>query len=496
MKVDPFDSEALRRGLKKRTVRSAKVTLLSQAAIFGSQFVGGILLARALDPAVFGIVGMTIAITGFLDTFRDLGLSAATVQAKEITRRQLTSLFWINVAVGALLSGLTCAAAPVLGWFYGRADVQMVTLALSATFLISGLSAQQYAVLRRTMQFGVIARTEVAAMVLSYAFALAAAHNGWGVWSLVVQRLSRLVMTSIGLWISTGWRPGAPTWDPSTKGMLRFGGFLALNNIMNYAARNVDNIAIGKVWGAHALGLYSRAYNLLTLPLSQIGTPLAQVAIPAFSRLRDEPEKFRTSFITMQQSISMAVVPFVAALVSCAEPTILLLLGEKWREAASIYRWLAASAVTQPIATTCGILFVASGRSKEMSKSTLINSALAVISILAALPWGPVAVAASYSLSGLLLRTPILFYYSGKMTAVTSKDLLATLIPAVVLGAGIIAANQIILTSFGPFDHGIAIAVALVVAAAATGAMWLLSRRARIAVRESMSLVRAATGRN
>lgn len=443
-RLDPFDSAAIRSSLKARTAKGLGVTFATQMGLFSAQFLGSVLLARLLSPDDFGLVGMVVAITGFFDTFRDLGLTTATVQRKEITPNQVNVLFWINLAVSAGLGLLICLFSPFISYFYGRSELVPITIALSIGFMLFGANAQHSALLRRSMQFKTIAKIDIASTMFSICAALSAAWMGCGYWSLVLQRLSKPVAAGLGYWINSGWTPRRPGWDPSVKPMLRFGGFLAANNILNYAARNVDNIAIGRVWGGEQLGLYTRAYSLLMLPMSQLGPSMVNVVVPALGRIQNEAEKFRHAYLSLLRAIGLTVVPFVAVLISCSEAVVYLVLGPQWSGTAEIFRWLGVAAIIQPMTTTCGMLFVARGRSKELSKSTLITSMLAVLSIVCAVPWGTVAVAGSYAISGMLVRTPVLFHFAGKVSAVSTRDLYKSAIPSVLIAFAIISVNYLL----------------------------------------------------
>lgn len=475
-RVDPFDSQALQGGLGRRAVRGGAVTAGAQAVLFSVQFVGTILLARLLAPNDFGLVAMVIAVVGFLDTFKDLGLSAATIQRPEITRSQVNSLFWVNVAAGGVLTLATLALAPGLAWFYGRPELVGIAAAISVGFLISGVSAQQYALLRRSMQFGRIAAIDIVAAIVSTAAGLAAAWHGLSYWSIVVQRLTKPTVAALALWSTTSWRPGFQRWDPTVAPMLRFGGFLAVNNIMNYAARNVDNIAIGWMWGAGALGVYSRAYNLLLLPISQVSAPMLSVAMPAFSRLHDDPARFRQGYLYLLRVAGLVLVPPIAVLIACADDVVLLLLGGQWLEVAVIYRWLSVIALVQPMTVTCGILFLSSGRSKEMARVTLVNACLTVASIMIALPYGPAAVAASYAVSGLIVRTPILIHASARITAVTARDMYAIVVPQLLLGCAIVVCGWYAVQQIDTAHHWLRIAAATAVGTT-LGLLWIATSR-------------------
>jgi PST family polysaccharide transporter len=277
--------------------------------------------------------------------------------------------------------------------------------------------------------------------------------------------------------------------------MLRFGGFLAINNIMNYAARNVDNIAIGWMWGAGALGIYSRAYSLLLLPISQVSAPMLNVAMPAFSRLHDDPVRFRQGYLYLLRVTGLMLVPPVAVLIACADDVVVLLLGDRWTEVAAIYRWLGLIALVQPMTVTCGIIFLSSGCSKELARVTLINSCLTVVSIMVALPYGPAAVAASYSVSGVIIRTPILIHATAQVTAVTARDMYAAVVPQFLLGCVIAISASYSLHEIETSQHWLRIATSAAVGATLS-VLWLIaSRSQRASLRSIVALVAAGSRR-
>lgn len=473
------------------------ITLTMQAVLFSTQFIGTVVLARLLNPTAFGLIGMVVAVTGVLETFKDLGLSMATIQQKEINSSQVSVLFWFNLLIGLTLFLIGCGLAPVMVWFYGRPELLAITIALSCGFLMVGIHSQHYALLRRNMRFGSIARVEVTASIVSLAAGLTAAWQGMGYWSLVVQRLTRPFITSCGIWLSARWMPHRFKWDPSVKPMLRFGGFLAGNNLINYASRNVDNIAIGYTWGAASLGLYTRAYNLLMLPMSQLAPSLATVMIPALSRLREEPAKFRHAYLMLLRIIGLLVVPAMAMLLVSPDSVVYLLLGAKWLGAAEIFRWLGVAALIQPMATTCGLLFVSQGQAQQMSKCTLINTTLAVIAILAAVHWGPSAVAGSYAISGLLVRTPILFFFAGRISgSLKASDLYRAVLPSLLIAVVVISVGLVVLRIVEPVSPLSKIGLTLLSGIVVIAASVVIMPSQRATSRECYAILRQLVCRN
>ena len=164
--------------LKKKSVRGGMVTMVSQAASIGIQLTSTVVLARLLSPEDYGVIAMVMAVTSIAGLFRDLGLSSAAIQKKNLTRAQQSNLFWLNVVMGSLLTTIVAVGSPLVAWFYGKPELTAVTLALSASFLIGSIGTQHGAMLVRNMQFGRKAAATITGSVVSLVIAITLALNG------------------------------------------------------------------------------------------------------------------------------------------------------------------------------------------------------------------------------------------------------------------------------------------------------------------------------
>src|SRR5271165_1064399 len=169
-----------------------------------------VVLARLLTPADFGIVGMVTACTGFLEMFRDMGLSVATIQRASITHAQTSMLFWVNLAAGGILAALCAATAPVLTRFYHEPRLFWPTIALGAGFIFNGAAVQHRAILAREMRFAALATIEIVSVALSVAVGTVMAIGGQGYWALVGMYVSVPLLALLGVWAFGGWIPSPP----------------------------------------------------------------------------------------------------------------------------------------------------------------------------------------------------------------------------------------------------------------------------------------------
>ncbi|BCW99711.1 MAG: lipopolysaccharide biosynthesis protein [Armatimonadota bacterium] len=405
-----FATAHLHSDLRGRSVRGGVLTVASQAGRFALNTVSLVALARLLTPADFGLVAMVQPITGFVAAFKDLGLNFATVQKPQINEAQVSTLFWINLLVSVLLAVLGTLLAPLVGLFYGDERAGWITVALSATFIFSGLGAQHQAILQRQMRFGSVAFADLAGILAGIVAAMLAAWQGMGYWSLVIMTAVTGAVNVAILWWQSRWIPGAPRKLREVREMLGFGGGLTGYFIVNYLTRNADNVLVGRFLGSEALGYYSRAYLLILLPMRQISSPVLPVAIAALSRLRADPERFRRYYLRILQIMACAGMPLIVFTLVCSESLIYLILGEQWLACVSIFRALGPAAFLLTFNEAEALIYVPTGETMRWFRWSLAVAPVYILVFAFGLQWGPVGVAICYSAAMVVLRFPSLAF--------------------------------------------------------------------------------------
>jgi O-antigen/teichoic acid export membrane protein len=405
-----FDTEHLKTDLKARSVRGGAATFLGQGASFFIRTASTVVLARQLTPADFGLVAMVTVVTEFAALFKDLGLSMATIQKPTITHTQVSVLFWVNVGISALVAVLTMALAPAVAWFYGDPRLTLITVVLAASFVFGGLTVQHQALLTRQMRFLALAGIQTSAILLGVIAAIVAAALGAGYWSLVFMQLVMAFSNMAGAWLLCRWRPGWPVRRSGAREMVAFGAHLTGSGIMNYFARNLGHVLIGRFCGSTTLGLYSKAYGLLLLPIAYIRGPLMAVTIPALSRIQDEAERYRSYYGKMVLLLSFLSMPLVAFLAVCSRSVIHLLLGDQWVEAGRMFQVLALTAFIQPVWSTSGAVMVSVGHSGRFLRFGIINGVVMIASFLIGIHWGALGVAVAYAIGSYATLFPLLSY--------------------------------------------------------------------------------------
>ena len=435
-----FRTDHLMDTIAGRTARGGVVTMASHGLKFAISIVATAILARLLSPKDYGLIGMVAVATNFVVMFKDMGLELATVQKAEISSRQISTLFWINLALSVGTMIVLIALAPAVSWFYGDSRLTLITIVSATGFVIGGLTVQHEALLKRQMRFMALSAIALVAMVAGYVVGIAFAWYGFGYWALVFSQLAVLTADALLVWLTCGWRPGLPRRDTGVRSMLSFGGNITAYGTVNYFSKNADNLLIGKFFGAQPLGLYNKAAQLVGLPTDQVHEPVMAVAVPALSRLADSPERYRKAYMRIMEKVLMLVMPAVALLIVSSDWIISIVLGAQWKDAGAILVFMSIAGLFQPIMNTAGSVLVTQGRGRHLFYWSLISSPLSILSIVAGLPWGAVGVAASYSLTRVFITNPLMYWFVGRSGPVRTMDFYRLLAPfTAAAAAGILA---------------------------------------------------------
>jgi O-antigen/teichoic acid export membrane protein len=422
--------------LKEKTIRGGVARLAAQGANFGLRLGALMVLARLLVPADFGLVGMVTAVTGVLQLFRDFGLSSAAIQRTTVTDEQLSNLFWINMLVGALLAILCVGLAPTVAAFYHQPRLVAVTAVLGTGFLFNAAGVQHGVRLQREMRFTALAVINTTSLVCGIALAIGGAVAGYGYWALVAMTVTSPLITTVGCWAVAGWVPKLPRRRTGIRSMMRFGGTVTLNGLVAYLAYNMEKVLLGRFWGADALGIYGRSYQLINIPTDNLNSAAGEVAFSALSRIQNEPFRLRSYFLKGYSLVLALTVPLTIMFALFAHDVILIVLGPKWIAAAPILRLLAPTILIFAVINPLGWLMYSVGLVGRSLKIALVFAPLIILGYIIGLPYGPKGVAFAYSAVMMLWVLPhIAWCVYG--TAVSFRDVILT--AGAPLGSGIVA---------------------------------------------------------
>ena len=396
--------------LKRRTVQGALARLVAQGTNIFVRIGSLMLLARLLEPADFGLVNMVTVVTGLFSLFKDAGLSMITIQRAVITEAQLSTLFWVNLLVGLLFATLSIAAAPALVAFYHEPRLYWIAVVMGCGFVVNAAGVQHTALLQRQMRFAALAALEMTSLVISIVVGVSMALSGYRHWALVGMAVSLPLSSTVGAWVQVRWLPSWPSRRTGLKSMMRFGGIVSLNGLIMYFAYNLDKLLLGRFAGAQTLGIYGRAYQLISIPSDTLQSSLGGVALSALSRLQNDAERFRSYFLKGYSLFLAITVPLTISCAMFASDIVVVLLGPKWTDATIIFRCLAPTILALALINPVGWLLFARGQIERSLKMAFVIAPLVIASYAIGLAYGPVGVATAFSAMMMTLTVPMILW--------------------------------------------------------------------------------------
>ena len=412
--------------LRKKTISSAGAAVFGRIVTYGVNMISVVVLARLVAPSDFGLVAMVTAPFMILLDFGSLGLGEAIVQAKTINHKQISMLFWIDVGVSLGIAALLVVLSPLVSLFYNETRLQAITIAISSTVVLNGISIQHLALMRRNMQFYRISAIQVASSIGSVTLAVVLAWLGWGYWAIVARQVTLFALTAIGAWILCAWRPSLPKERSNVAPLLKFGVQFVGGNSILYFSKNLDKVLLGWHQGSKPLGYYERAYHLFSMPLNQIIFPLGNVAFSALSKLSGEPERFRRYYLKLLSILAFVGFPLGITLSLIGPDLVVLLLGSKWEETGHIFSVMSLTVGVSLMYMTFGWINLSLGRADRNLRWIIFATFVYAISYSIGLKFGSLGLAIGVAATPCILLMPALLYAGAPINLKLSSILLTT----------------------------------------------------------------------
>lgn len=431
--------------------KGAFFLLGAQWGRYVSQILGIVVLARLVGPADFGIVALGASLAGLAAVLGDFGLSMAALRAPSLDERQRSNLFWTNAAVGALASALVVLIAHPFAAAFDDDRLVTVLLLLAPAFFLRSASAQFRVELNRSGRLGRLALTELTGDLSGLAIAVVVAILGGGYLALALQGTLAAAVTFLLALVLTPWHPGLPRRGAEMRGLLAFGGNTFLVHALNYVSTNVGTVMIARTATDQVIGFFNRATQLVNLPIDQVITPLTRVVIPHLADASG-PAEIERRLTRFQTLLSYPAFAYLSLFVATARPSIEVVLGPAWSDAAVFVPILAVGAVFQTLGYPQYWAFVTTGRSAILLASEAVGR-IAMIALAIALSFlGPLAVASAVATGQFLLWAAAAVVFLPR-TGVRSWALVrADLVPIAVFGAAWAAASLADAAFFTPLE--------------------------------------------
>ena len=391
--------------LKNRAVHGAKWSFIDNISNSGVTFLVGLILARLLTPAEYGIMAMIAIFIAVSNSIVDSGFSNALIRKVRIEKVDYNTVFVFNLIVSIVLYILLYASAPAISLFFKEPVLTNVLRVIGLILIVNALGIIPRTILVRGIDFKTQTKVSIISSVSSGLVGVGMAIVGFGVWSLVWQQLSRQMLNSLFLWIFCKWMPQWEFSVKSFKEMFGFGYKLLLSGLLDTLYKNVYYVVIGRCYSSAQLGQYTRAEQFNTIFSSNLTSIVQRVSYPVLSSIQEEPERLREAY---RQIIKTTMLVTFAM----AKPLIIILIGEKWLPAVSFLQIICFSGMLYPLhAINLNILQV-KGRSDLFLKLEIIKKTIAVFPILIGIFYG-----IEYMLWGSVLTSFIAYFLNSHYSA-------------------------------------------------------------------------------
>ncbi len=406
----------------------------------GITFVVSIILARLLDPAVYGTIALVNVFIIILQVFVDSGFGNALIQKKDADDIDFSTVFYFNLVVCGVLYLLMFFCAPIIARFYNEPTLTPVIRVLSLTLIVSGVKNVQQAFVSKKMIFKKFFYATLFATIGSAIVGIIFAYKGFGVWALVAQNLFLNVISTVTLWFIVKWRPKLLFSFARLKGLFSFGWKLLVSSLIDTVYNNIRQLIIGKLYTSEDLAFYNKGKHFPNLAITNVNASIDSVLFPAMSESQDDKHAVKLMTRRAIQISSFVVCPIMMGIAMCAEPLIALLLTEKWLPCVPYLRVFCFTYALYPIHTANLNAIKALGRSDMYLKLEIVKKIIGMAVLVAVMWHSPLMMA--YSLIFTSIITSVVNAYPnikllnyGYFEQI--KDILPSIIMSVVMGVAV-----------------------------------------------------------
>ena len=331
----------------------------------GLQTLVKLILARLLLPEVFGIIGFATLFIGMIQVFSDLGMSTALIQRKDILLKPIDydTAYWAGLVWSLfLMLLLSLVVGPIAANFFNESMLISIIPILSIGLLLRNLRAVHIVNITREMEFKKIVLPRNISRIIAALGAIILALLGFGVWSIVFQSVATELFSAIIYSYVSPWKPQRRFSKESLKNVFGFGVYTTGTNVFNYLTGNIDYLLIGKLLGAHSLGIYSLGYNVTYVVRGQIMNVINTVFFPVYSKLQEDLETIKRYYFKIIKYNCIVIYPLMIGIILLAQPLVLFGLGTKWIEAIIPMQLMAAAGLVHLLTSSNTVLLRGIGK--------------------------------------------------------------------------------------------------------------------------------------
>ncbi len=431
--------------LKTKTFSAVRWTALGVSVKVLLQFLQVVILARLLAPEEIGAMAIALSITAFVVVFIDIGISNAIISQQRVSSVERTSLYWLNVSVGACIAILFAVSSSWMAAFYDEPVLRDVLLILSPYFLVVAAGQQLKVMAEKELMFGRLVGVELVASTSGFAATVGFAWFGYGVKSVALGLLMGAVVFTVLAWryLSIGWRPGLGFDWTGIRRYVRYGAYVLGNSFVSSVNGAADIFLGGRIVGLGTLAGYSLSRDLMLNIGSVINAVVTRVGMPLMAKAQDSPDRLKFVYLkTMRMTASINMPIFMVALVLAPE-IVLLVFGERWVETAPLMQWLAVWGMLRAMAQPVGSLIFAVGRAELAFKWNLVWMFIMIPSWWVGLQFGLDGLVTTMVVVSSLGQLPTWWYLVRPLCGAGFVEYFSQLVPplmACLLTAGIVMA--------------------------------------------------------
>lgn len=367
--------------LAQRSFTALKWNYIGAFARAGSQFAIGIVLARLLGPEPFGLVTIALLVVGLGALIADFGLVSALVQRKAVSREDIRFVFTIQVLVGAVLTLCVFLLSDSIADFFRRTEATSVLKAMSVMFLFQAFGQTASALLRRNLDFKKLQLAQFASYIVGYVFlGVPLAFSGVGVWSLVLAQVVQSGLFSLTVYALVR-HPVMPHFRHGGGSLLAFGMKVMASNLASWGIANLDSAVVGRKFGVLELGLYNRAFTLVSTPMGVLVTSLQNVLFAATARAQDDTPALRRTYLGILGAMAFLCLPIFASVAAISDTVILGVYGEKWASAAPFLMPLSLAMGVNALLALGGPMMSGMGRAGQETWIQLLSLAVFALAL-------------------------------------------------------------------------------------------------------------------
>jgi O-antigen/teichoic acid export membrane protein len=346
------------------------------------------------------------------------------------------------------LTGVGIAVAPLVADFYGEPTLEPLFMLLSCSFALASLGSTHGALLTRELRFRELELTASFASVGGAVVAVVAAVAGAGPWALVLQAAVTSATTTSLLWFFSGWRPAAVVSRASMRKLLGYGANVTGSRVLGYLSRDSDNFLVGRFLGAPALGVYSIAYAVISMPFDRLLAPVQSLLMPMLSRLQDDRPRTREIWLQGMRMCLAVMAPLTAGVAILAPEFVRVVLGERWMPASQVIQVVAYVACIQSLTVLTPLVLAAQFKTPLMLRLGCIAFAAHLVAFIAGLHWGVLGVAVGYAISNTLIAVPLQVSLPARILDASARDVFGSVIGVLqaAVGMGTLVIGAKILT--------------------------------------------------